>query len=59
MIGGTYDGTLNADGYGTGGTITGGTAVTASDASSMPQQGGGGAGGSFGFGGGGQTPPNA
>lgn len=59
VIGGTYDGTLNADGYGTGGTITGGTAVTASDASSMPQQGGGGAGGSFGFGGGGQTPPNA
>ena len=59
VIGGTYDGTLNADGYGTGGTITGGTTVTASDASSMPQQGGGGAGGSFGFGGGGQTPPNA
>lgn len=43
VTGGTYDGDLNEDGFGTGGTISGGTSVTAN---------GGSGGMSGGFGGG-------
>ena len=45
VTGGTYDGDLNEDGFGTGGTISGGTSVTANGGSGSMSGGFGGMGG--------------